>query len=130
MTTLAIKSTKGGRTLSFNNRKGDHFDAEISGDSISAKKKVWGHTDTRLLIDLFESLAKDWKGWEGERQWASIEGDLRLTATCDRWGHIQIEVYFHNNDPDDDWALSAPIFVDAGSLDLLAKEAKGFFSQK
>lgn len=129
MEPVIIKSTRGGRTLTFSNRNGDYFDAELAGDSISAKKGIWGYTDTAFLIDLFDSFARDWKGWEGERHWAAIEGDLDLTATSDRLGHIRLDVVLLNNGSEDDWKVDAPVYLDAGSLDALASKVRVFFTE-
>lgn len=129
METVIIKSTRGARALKFSNRNGDYFDAELSGDSIFAKKGIWGYTDTDLLISLFESIAGDWKGWEGERHWAAIEGDLDITATSDKLGHIRIDVVLLNNNIEDDWKVEAPIYLDAGCLDSLCTQIRRFFTQ-
>jgi hypothetical protein len=130
MEPVIIKSTRGRRTLAFSNRHGDYFDAELSGDSVTVKKGIWGYTDTELLINLFESIAVDWRGWEGKRHWAAIEGDLDITATHDRLGHIRIDVVILNNDLEDNWKVDAPIFLDAGSVDPLAAKVRMFFAQK
>jgi hypothetical protein len=36
------------------------------------------------LPDFFASLYDDFRGWDGERTWASLEGDLTVTATHSR----------------------------------------------
>lgn len=115
--------------MTFSNRNGDYFDAELAGDSISAKKGIWGYTDTAFLIDLFDSFARDWKGWEGARHWAAIEGDLDLTATSDTLGHIRLDVILCNNNPEDDWKVDAPVYLDAGGLEALASKVRTFFTQ-
>ncbi|MEO0453681.1 MAG: DUF6228 family protein [Verrucomicrobiota bacterium] len=129
MDSAIIKSTRSGRTLTFSNRNGDYFDTELAGDSISAKKGIWGYTDTAFLIDLFDSFTRDWKGWDGERHWAAIEGDLDLTATSDNLGHIRLDVVLLNNSPEDDLKADAQVYLDAGSLDTLANKVRKFFTQ-
>lgn len=111
-----------------NNRDGDYFDAQLTGDAVSAKKGIWGYTDTNDLVRLFESMAQDWRGWNGERHWASIEGDFDITATSDNLGHIRLDVVILNNNPEDDWQVNAPIYLDAGGLDRLATEIHRFFN--
>lgn len=40
------------------------------------------------LVAFLNALASDWRGWEGERFYESLEHDLRLTATQD--GHVHL----------------------------------------
>lgn len=42
------------------------------------------------LIAFFRQLAADWRGWDGERTYESIDHDLRLTATHD--GYVRLAV--------------------------------------
>jgi hypothetical protein len=125
---VEIKSSSGGRSLVFSERDGDDFRVAILGDEVTAKKRIWGHSDSHLLIDLFEFMAENWKGWEGDKKWQSIESDLCLTASTDNWGHITLGVSIHANHPDDDWSAQAPIHLDAGSLDTLLKDIRAFFA--
>ena len=113
----------------FSNRNGDYFDVELIGDAVTAKKQIWGYTYTEFLGGLFESIARDWKGWDGERDWASIEGDLTISASSDKLGHIRLDVAVRNNDFENDWKLDAPIYLDAGGLDRIASEVKRFITQ-
>jgi len=126
---VTIKSAKGRRSLTLSNRNGDYFDVELAGDAVSAKKRVWGYTDTEFLGELFDSIARDWKGWDGERQWAAIEGDFSITASSDKLGHIRLDVVIRNNDLEDDWQLDVPIYLDAGGLDKIASNVRHFITQ-
>jgi len=130
MITAVIKSSRDGRTLTFSEREGDYFKVAVGGGSVSAIKKVWGYTDTSFLVDLFTSIARDWKGWTGERHWESIEGDLKVSASSDKLGHIRLETEIKNHDPEDDWRIQVPVYLDAGSLDTIAKSIDHFFNQK
>ena len=124
-----MKSTQGRRSLKFSNREGDYFTVELAGDGISATKRIWGYTDTGFLVDLFESIARDWKGWDGERHWSAIESDLEIDATSDRLGHIKLQIKIRSNDPENDWRAIAPIFLDSGTLDNIAGDIKRFFCE-
>jgi hypothetical protein len=57
MTTTVIKSTRDRCSLAFSDPKGDYFKVEISGGPFPAIKRIRGHTNTTLLVDLFESIA-------------------------------------------------------------------------
>lgn len=40
------------------------------------------------LTAFFHGMNNDWRGWLGSRDWASLDGDLHLTARHD--GHVQL----------------------------------------
>jgi hypothetical protein len=42
------------------------------------------------LADFLSELAGSWRGWEGERKWTSLEGDIELTATHDGRGLVAL----------------------------------------
>ncbi len=125
---MEIRSCHGRRGLRFHSRRGDYFHASVEGDGPSASVRVWGYTDCHLLVDLFESIAHDWRGWQGERSWSSIEDEFRIGATTDKAGHVTLSVVLAHCDGMDDWRLSVPVFTEAGQLEKIAREVARFFS--
>jgi Family of unknown function (DUF6228) len=79
----------------------------------------------RGLSILFESLAKDWRGWEGRRGWGSIEGEFKLYAAHDGLGTVELMVTLAQRDPaaGTTWNASASLLLDAGGLGDIAREA-------
>jgi hypothetical protein len=77
------------------------------------------------IADLFEDLAEHWRGWSGQKVWENNEHTLRLAATHDGLGHVEIEVhltrYAHA-----EWEASGSIMLDAGDLRGLARRASAF----
>ncbi len=77
------------------------------------------------LTEYFGTLATDWRGWAGERQWRSLEGDLSLVATHDGLGAVTLaarlrtEAYSTHR-----WDASAALVLDAGALDRLVRQAE------
>ena len=122
-----VKSSRGGRELRLDERKGEYFRVTLSGDGVSATKGVYAYTYGPLLVPFFASIAGDWRGWQGERSWSALESDFSVRATADRLGHIRLDVELRSHGPDDNWCLSAPIFLDAGSLDRIAADAELVF---
>jgi Family of unknown function (DUF6228) len=57
------------------------------------------------LVEFFESLERDWKGWIGSRTFESLEGDLTITATHD--GHVRLAVRLRESTVQDGWDTSA-----------------------
>ena len=39
---------------------------------------------------MFERMAKEWTGWEGEKSWGQPEREFDLTATADYTGHVTL----------------------------------------
>ena len=128
MRPFVIKSSHGGRELRLEERKGEYFRVTLSGDAISATKVIYAYTDGPRLASFFASVAADWRGWDGERVWSALESDFSVRARSDRLGHIRLDVELRSHDPDDNWRISAPVFLDAGSLDTVAADAETFFS--
>ena len=124
---IEIRSSRGRRSLRLHSRSGDYFTASIEGDGVQATKSIWGYTDCELLVQLFESIARDWTGWQGERAWESIEHDLRLVITSRSTGQITIRVTLRDYHEEQDWQLAIPIFTEAGQLDGIARQAAAFF---
>jgi hypothetical protein len=44
------------------------------------------------FITYLDSLAADWRGWAGERDWEDDQGNLRLSATHNGIGYVFLEV--------------------------------------
>lgn len=77
------------------------------------------------LADYFERLADDWRGWKGERRWASLEDDLELAASHDGLGTVTLtarlrtEAFAHHR-----WSASTELVLDAGGLDRISRAAR------
>lgn len=90
---LCIRSARDGVTLTLSNfvyegedSMSDSFLVEVKAYDLRAEARA----STFMAADLgqfFTSLAKDWKGWRGERTWATLEGEFELTATTDPLGN-------------------------------------------
>ena len=76
-----------------------------------------------MLRDYFAELAADWQGWTGTRTWAA--GALAFSAEHDGLGHVRLTVELER-DLYDNWKASVPLYIDAGSLDRLAREVSSF----
>ena len=124
---VEIRSSRGTRSLRFHSRNGDYFIASIDGDGPQAAVRVWGYTDCELLVDLFESIARDWRGWQGERTWSSIEGEFHIAVSTTSTGRVTIAVQLAHNDGEDGWRLTIPVFAEAGQLESIARHVAAFF---
>jgi Family of unknown function (DUF6228) len=88
-----------------------------SGDLRAAKRIYGGHAPGfQDLAAFFAGIVATWRGWEGERSWESVEGDLRIAARHAH-GHIQLRVTLRAEGPgwgNDGWTATADLTLDPG----------------
>ena len=131
---FAIVSVHGGRQLLFRSSiprglagyDGCTFTAKLVGPAVEAAVDVYDIKPQRWS-ELFRGLAKDWRGWSGERAEESLEGHLRLACTTDRTGHVTIRVRLRSMALGDDWRVEADLHIEAGELDHLSGAAADYF---
>jgi hypothetical protein len=128
MEEIEIKSAHSASLIRFFGIEGDYFRVEMTNPEYSGAVRVWAYTDAHGLADLFAIIAENWKGWQGEKKWSSIEGEFSIIATSDKLGHISLSVEMHHDfGATEPWQLKSTVVVDAGQLDAIAKDAKAFF---
>ncbi len=124
---FTIKSADSATVLRLYLRSEDYVRVSLTSPEFSGAIDVYSHDGFNHLVSFFESLAQDWKGWDGARVWGSLEGDFEVSATNDRRGHISLSVLLHrdfgNPEP---WRLVAGLVVEAGQLDKIAADARIF----
>jgi len=131
---VIIKCSKNSGELEFSEREGlrrtdgsEYFRVTIRGHNLSASSKVYAFDPFNAgLTKFFEDLAENWKGWNGEKKWTSLEGELNLVCTTDGLGHIAIEAILFEGF--DGWSVRNTFYVDAGQLEQLASVVKKFFA--
>jgi hypothetical protein len=72
------------------------------------------------LVVFFRDLASDWRGWQGERVYESLEHDLRLTAVHD--GHVRLTVQLEQTSVPGGWSAAAVLWLDPGEEMTVAAE--------
>ena len=80
------------------------------------------------LVRFFENLAENWKGFDGEKKWSSLEGEFSLDCTSDNLGHFALEATIRNNE--DTRYARKTIFIESGQLENISLEAKDFFNTR
>ncbi len=122
---VTIKSSHDGTSLEFSDRVGDYFVASLRGPGFHGCGRVYADEPSHLE-GFYLDLAAHWQGWVGEKQWDSLEGELRFTATSDSTGHTTLGVRLRSGPYPYDWTLSAALLLDAGQLESIAKKMKEF----
>ena len=127
MLPLVIKSNNAGDRLVIEPDRPDYWTATLDCSELQARHTFYEiHIDS--LPQFLTGLAADWRGWEGERTWKSLESDVELTATHDGRGTVALVVTLRNDIFDvrseRGWSARALLSLDAGTaLDHLAREA-------
>ena len=130
---MIIKCSQNGSELEFSEKESlrrtagqEYFLVTIRRHNISAFLKVYifDPFDDHLK-KFFVELAKNWQGFEGEKEWNSLEGEFSLVCTSDNLGHFAIEITIR--DAEDLWSVKNTIFVEAGQLHKIADDVIKFF---
>jgi len=80
------------------------------------------------LGDYFQDIADNWRGWSGEKKWATLENEFELAATADNLGHVRLEFFLRSPYTGYQWELRGALELEAGQLDSIANEVRLFCS--
>lgn len=127
MNEVVIKSADTAAQLVLSNIEGDYFTASYKSPDIFVSRRVWGYTDCELLVDLFLYMAKEWKGWDGEINWVSIEQELSVTCTSDQKGHIAVKLKFSQYEGAEPWEAQVILNLESGLMEKASKDINKFF---
>ena len=102
---MIIKCSKNQGELEFSEREGltqaagsEYFRVTIRSQNMSAFTNVYSFDPFDYsLKKFFEELAKNWKGFDGEKEWKSLEGEFTLICISDNLGHFAIRSIIRNN---------------------------------
>ena len=107
----------------------DYFGVEVEEPSLQASARVYAYR-AEGIVDLFAAMARDWKGWDGPRQWESLEGEFGLECTSDGKGHIELAISLSPSAWPHPWKVHATAQAEAGQLDGLADSVRRFFGRE
>nr|WP_272952597.1 DUF6228 family protein [Kribbella amoyensis] len=100
----------------------------ITGEGLEAEAVVTS-LEGDSLDAYFSDLAERFRGWEGVREWRSLEGQLRIVAKWSSRGHVTLRVHLRSTHHRDVWETSAEFDVEAGAeMDALSTEVAQFFA--
>lgn len=125
-----MKSTTPGSSLCFRGRSWDYFDVTIETLNFTATKTVsiYHYASTNGFVEFFQGIARHETPWIGEEVWESLEGELRLSATCNAVGHVCLKITLR--DFMRDWSLVCSMLFDFGMLPKFATDAERFMAQQ
>jgi hypothetical protein len=126
-TDAVIRSVKDGTTLTFRlldtARPKDEetsFEVTVEGPDIRARMIASTYYAGSPAL-LFRKIAKNWKGWEGESKWATLESEFTMIARSDSLGHVTLEVALRSDSYPPEWKMSSLLHLEAGSLDSISR---------
>ena len=86
--------------------------------------------ETPSLPGYFKRLADDWRGWDGVREWESVDQRLRLACTTDRTGHAYLTISLRGErflDPR--WEARVTVVLDVEQRKRAAREIAVYFAE-
>ena len=125
-----IKSAHDGTTVEFSDFTGGYYRVGLSGPDLHGVCQVYAYEPGTGPDKFFRDLATSWRGWQGKKEWSSLEGELRFSATCDSTGHTSLSVRLRSGPYPFDWSLSAVLLIEAGQLERVASDIEKFVSRE
>ena len=90
----------------------ESYRIRLESPSMSAEVLVDNAPFGESPVEYFQTLSKNWKGWEGAKSWRALEDEYRLSATMSRTGHVtlttRLNVYSYF------WEAKANLDIEAG----------------
>jgi hypothetical protein len=123
--TFEINSVTGSNRIEVTAINRDVMAVTLTGANLSASAEVAHLGGGDGLDEYWANLAKNWRGWSDENIWRSLEGDLVLSASSDKRGHVWLTVTLSNGTPLT-WQAEAILAIEAGQLERIASLALAF----
>jgi len=130
-----LKSVQGDTSLTLSDFHPEYQGADADSFIVSVASGNWrgeiraSSFMTADLGDFFRELALNWKGWEGERHWSTLEGEFSLCATSDHLGHIRLAFALSQPCTGLELQLKGALELEAGMLDSVAKHVSAAWRQ-
>ncbi len=110
----------------------ESYHVRLENDVLKADIEIDGRRYMNLNTgeeEFFAKLAKEWRGWLGQKTFETLEHDLQLIAVSDHTGHVKIQVRLTKFWPNET-IVSTSLTVYAGQLDDIARDARKFFTRR
>jgi hypothetical protein len=118
---FAVASVHGGARLEFLGaipralREGDtcKYRAHLAGGSVEARVEVYDMFP-HAWAKLFEDMARQWRGWDGALECASLEGHISLSLYVNRTGKSMVRVTLRGDPSGANWVAANTVYLEAG----------------
>jgi hypothetical protein len=130
---LTIKSSNSAE-IKFSEREGlfrsvgsEYFRVTLKTENMMASLKVYIFDPfDKSFCHYFADIAENWRGWNGTKQWNSLESELQLSSESDSLGHITMDITLESYE---NWKTQIILVFDAGQLDDISSKIKAFFTK-
>ncbi len=86
--------------------------ARLVAPGLDVERDVYEFDGYAALAAFFDEIASSWRGWVGEREFSSLEGELEITAIHD--GHVRMSVRLNQSSRPGEWTVDAKLTIDPG----------------
>ena len=124
MTSFELASAETGASMRIEHLSSDTFQVTLDAAGLRAVSDV-RHLAGDLLAQFFMELASSRSGWSGDLIWASLEKDLRISASIDEHGHVLFTVELDGRTPAK-WTSEVVLITDLDDLDALSRNMDSF----
>jgi hypothetical protein len=128
--TVELRSSRDGLTLTLSNFVGEDsshisesFLVLVQGYEVRAEARASSFM-APSLSEYFQDIADNWRGWQGEKCWATLEGEVQFSATADSIGHVRLAFFLRPAHTGYHWALRGALELEAGQLDSVAESVR------
>ena len=120
MSQLELKSPRDGSVLKFSvvSRSADEVEFEVS------VRTPWftGRAPASTYFNgspgsMFDAMAREWRGWQGQKSWQDLEASVSLIGESDSTGHVRLTVELKAHYED---RLRVVLEYEAGQLEDMA----------
>jgi len=82
------------------------------------------------LIVFLQELARDWRGWPGEREWRSLDAKMWIHAVHDGSGHVSMTATLRESASEPDaWTARVTVTIEAGEqMSKLVADIRALFA--
>jgi uncharacterized protein DUF6228 len=110
--------------LTFSAPTREMYHVTLKAPVLTVAVDVW-HMGGDFLGEFFAGLAGDWRGFEGRRDWHSLEHQLAFEATFVKTGGVGLRILLRDSSYDA-WQIRYDLGVESGALDRVARDATVF----
>ncbi|MEV8109134.1 DUF6228 family protein [Streptomyces sp. NPDC088135] len=104
------------------------FSVETLAEGVRARLEDVTVTVWDDMGEFFDGLARDFRGWEGERTWTN--NHLVVTASFGSGGHVYLSWTVRSGFFPEDWKCTVTTVIEAGEgMTVVAAELKAFLAQ-
>nr|WP_202436923.1 DUF6228 family protein [Streptomyces sp. SID5910] len=104
------------------------FAVEAVADGVRARLETVTVTAWDDMCAFFDALARDFRGWEGERVWST--NHLTVTAVFGSGGHVDLGWALRPGPFSGDWTCTVTTVIEAGEgMTAVAEDLRAFLHQ-